>query len=312
MTGHSSDNAALIDVVERLHTPQEFDVISPDETIRAPYVAVPKGMELQSVRSFLEEYRVRPERRRGTAKFTDLMSFLQHANRFKADHSALFASDDPKTPSLTSVLDYHEPGSDERDGTHYGQHRGHYTFPLSDTWKAWQAVEDGKPLSMLDFAEFLEDRIGDVIEPLGAPYEGEPESDTRLREQIQRLGGTLASPSVLLDLSRNFRVNEDSKTKVVQNLSSGEVVLKFETAHVDEQGAPVKVPNMFLIQTPVFHGGAIYRVPVRLRYRSMGGSVHWIVMRLRPEIVFEHALNEALALAETETGLPVFRGAPEV
>jgi hypothetical protein len=74
---------------------------------------------------------------------------------------------------------------------------------------------------------------------------------------------------------------------------------------------PVKVPNLFLIGIPVFEGGPLYRIPVRLRYRLAGGRVTWIVRRYRPEAVFKDAFDEALARIGEATGLPVLRGAPE-
>ncbi len=310
MSENKSEAQVMRETMERYFVPEvlKFSGIGADTPA---VLAVLQGMELKGIKTYLDQFRMRPERRSGTARFTDLSSFLAHANRFKGENSVLYANDDAKSPSLTCVFDYHEAGSNEFEGTHFGQHRGVYPFPLSETWQAWSKAEDGGPMGMSEFAEFLEDRIGDVIEPLGAPIEGEPEADQRLRAQIQRLGCTLASPSLLLDLSRNFRVNENSRTKVAQTLSSGEVSLKFENEHTDENGAPLRVPNMFLIQTPVFHGGALYRVPVRLRYRASSGQVRWIVERLHPELIFEDAIKEALDRATGETGLPVYRGAPE-
>jgi len=305
-----SENAVMRGTIEDYFVPETI-AVNPRQGGKATLIAVPRGMELRDASAFQKAALEHPERRTGTAKFTDLSSFIEHAVRFKNDNSVIYAVDDPKNPSLTSIIDYHEVGGDVRAGTHWGAHRGRYAFPFSETWKAWQKVEDGGALSMGEFAEFLEDRIGDVIEPLGAPYEGEPDADKVLRETIAKLGGILASPAILLDLSRSFRVNENSKTRIAQVLSSGEAVINFSSEHLDDVGAPIRVPNMFLIQAPVFANGIAYRVPVRLRYRAVSGTVKWLLMRLRPDLYLNDALEEAITITRTGTGLPVFRGTPE-
>lgn len=310
-TQNTSDAQVVCDILEKYAGAKISPIAGLTGDEIGKFALVPAGLKTISLKPFIDEFRLRPERRSGTAHFTDIGSFLTHANRFKADHSVIFASDDPKKPSMTSVLDYHESGENEFVGTHFGQHRGSYQFPISDTWKAWSDVEEAGAMSMSEFAEFLEDRIGDVIEPLGDSYEGEPEADQKLRKQIQLLGCTLASPSVLLTLSREFHVNESSKTKIGQVLSSGEVTLQFQNEHTDAAGAPIRVPNMFLIQTQVFRNGPLYRLPVRLRYRSSGGMVKWMLQRLRPEAAFEDAVAEVLERAHKETGLTVLRGCPE-
>ena len=98
----------------------------------------------------------------------------------------------------------------------------------------------------------------------------------------------------------------------MQNLSTGEVQLSWEVEHRDDAGAPLTIPNMFLIGIPIFAYGAPYRIPVRLRYRvAGGGAVKWILQPYRPEVSLKHAFDEAVLKVETETGLAVLQGAPE-
>jgi len=137
------------------------------------------------------------------------------------------------------------------------------------------------------------------------------EGDRKLAELVKVLGGTLAGPTKLLELSRGLQVTEHSKVKTATNLSTGEVQLVYETEHQDQTGQQFKVPNMFLLALPVFEAGAMYRIPVRLRYRLNGGRVTWAILRHRPELYFENAFNEAVQKVRDETELPVFVGAQE-
>ncbi|EKE68720.1 DUF2303 family protein [Oceanibaculum indicum] len=312
-----TDNIAktVADLVKTLHNPQLVTVT--DGATSAPAALIPRGMELQSVEGMLGSYRERPRRRRGTASFTDLDSLIAHANRFKGEHSALFAIDDRKAPQLISVINYNQAGFD--GAPEHADHRGHYHFPLSDEWKAWDAV-NGRMLEQGEFAEFIEDRIGDVT---AAPTEaadpsfakgrsdGEGQRSSNLADLQKLLGGTWAGQSTLMDMSRGMKINEAARVKQATNLQTGEVQVQYETEHKDQDGAPVKVPNMFLIIIPVFHNGPLYRIAVRLRYRLREGRISWAMQMYRPDLVFDDAFKEGCNRAAQATELPLFIGKPE-
>lgn len=251
--------------------------------------------------ALFDSYRDGPRFRRGTAKFTDLASFVAHANRFKDKDSALFAAISTE-PSLTSVLDYHRAGADE--DPRFGKHRGVYSFPLSEEWLAW-AGQNGKSMAQVDFAAFVEDRILDIADG-GAALD-------RAKAFAEALSCSFASPQKMLELSRGLSVRVDSAVKNAQNLATGEAQILFETKHTDEVGAPIKVPTAFLITIPVFKNGAAYQIPARLRYRvnANAGRVTWSYELYRADRVLEHAVTEACDAAVKETTLPLFRGTPE-
>lgn len=274
-----------------------------------------------SLKVYADEYRAHPERRSGTAEMLDLSSFIAHANRFKDVDSALFGNNDRSAPSLLAVLDYHErvnipfaaletePAAQPiAPSPRFGKHRTFYKFPLSDEWTAWHG-HDGKPMGQADFAAFLEDRIGDVIPP---PVDDGGGEATDAMSQLGRLlGGSFASPSRLLELSRGMQVHQGEKVRNAVNLSTGEVQVTYEAEHKDAAGAPLKVPNLFLIGIPVFRSGSPYEVAVRLRYRVREGTVAWHYQLYRADKVFDHAFQEAAKQAADETGLPLFIGKPE-
>ena len=289
-------NAAPI--LERIEALQKPQLLGIEDT---EVVALPSGLSLHSMKRFRDELRDRPERREGTAQFTVLESFCEHANRFKDEHSAIFADDTASAPKLVSVLDYHE--KEAAGSPRFGKHRGVYAFPLSDEWNAWQAKQ-GKALPQEAFAELLEDRLADVVDPANAG-----ETTRAIAEDI---GLTLASPSRLMTLARGLALRVDTKIANAVNLSNGEVQLTYDEVHRDkESGSPLNVPGAFVIGIPVFRGGDRFQILARLRYRVSGGAIHWTVQLHRLDVTFDAAFKDACEAARELTELPLFYGTPE-
>jgi len=265
------------------------------------YAVVPKGKELRSLKPFIDEYRTRPERRTGTATLSTLASFIDHVKRFYDEHSAVFADvDNRKNAQLISVLDYHEKTAAGKP--RFGQHRGVYKFPLSDEWNAWNSGADS-PMPMAAFAQFLEDRIMDVLDPTAG-------GDT-IKEFAINLGITLATAQRLMELSRGLAIRVEAKVSQAVNLSSGEGQMTFSESHGTTEGGPIKIPGGFAIAIPVFRNGPLYQIPVRLRYRVQQGSVVWWYSPQRIDRVWDHAISEACDTVIAETGRDLFYGKPE-
>lgn len=291
------------DLVEEYIKPTQTILTDPVDDTHAPFVLLPNGIRAVDPTEF-DGYRSRPRFRHGTATLTALDSFIEHANRFKAESSAIFAKDDRSQPSLTAVLDYHPEGADSLPA--FGKHRGVFRFPLSDEWTAWHA-KNGVKMGMADFAEFLEDRLIDVEHPSDISL-----SDEVMQGFVDKLGGLnkLASPTKLLELSQGLSIHENA---VIQNhvkLQSGEGHVEFASEHVDQSGNAVDIPSMFVLAIPVFKNEAFYRVLARLRYRVSGGIVFWYEL-WRTDRVFDHAFDEACEKVHQGTNLPVFYGTPE-
>ncbi|TSD89102.1 DUF2303 family protein [Mycobacterium sp. KBS0706] len=309
-----AEAAAVAGLVKDLHNPQVLSVphVSPGEAGDVPFIVLPKGMEAKSLQPFLDETRVRPKRRTGTATLADLDSFIDHVNRFRDDQSAIFADAKDGTPQLIGVIDYHEGG----DGLpRHGTHRALYPFPLADEWKAWVAI-DGQKLAQVDFASFLEERILDIAP---VPLWATPMSDVvpstpaeqKLRSMIDRLGGRVAGPEQVLELSRGLAIAENAQAEQRVNLDSGEATLFFKSEHVGQDGQKVRIPNLFLITIPIFQLGAVYQLAVRLQYKLRSGSISWFLSIVRAREAFDDAFREAAERARVECGLPVFYGTPE-
>lgn len=261
-------------------------------------LSVPAGRQVLDLRPHLDLRLNAPRRTKGTARHTDLLSFVAHVKRFARPESAVFAVDTPSAPKLIAVYDYHAAGAPA-----FQEHRAEYQFPLAEEWTAWAALFASKGLSQAEFAAHLEDRVVDVIDPSSV--------GAKTRKVVETLGLSLASPAAVLGLSRGISIRAETRVTNVTNLSTGEAQIVFEEKHSDEAGGRVKVPGGFVIGVPVFRGGVPYQIAVRIRYRVRDGVVTWTFSPHRIDAVFRDAFEEACALVQTETALPLFVGQPE-
>lgn len=261
-----------------------------------------------------DAYRANPLHRKGTATLTQLPSFIALVNRFKFPHSAIFAVDDLTKPSLTAIFDYH-PDNGEVGGAlsvaaaQPRRHRASYAFPLSKEWQAW-FNRDAKPMSMGEFAQFLETQIVDVSDDPVSKWSEQAQAFAK----ANRATGTdaVATPTRLVDLSVKFKIYETAESCEAVNLTSGETEFTFVSEHKAADGKPVNFPKLFSIVIPIFARSPVfYRLIARLRYRIANGKpVFWYEL-WRPDLTFETAFNEAVADVGEKTGLPIYLGQPE-
>lgn len=307
VSSKESELQAMRALIERYVKPEIGFESEPGTKIEVPYYFDGAGAHPFPVAIF-DAYRDRPKRRTGTAKLTTMNSFIDHANRFKDGNSALFASDDRSAPTITAVLDYHEAADGDAGLPRFGQHRGSFAFPLSDEWKAWKAV-DKKPMSMADFAYFLESRALDVLNLIAS----EDELPERLGAFVATFDGRggIASRERLVELSRGLHVYESAVLTQSVRLKSGEGELSFAVEHKDQDGKPLKVPGLFLIAIPIFKGEGFFRLAVRLNYRKSSEGVVFICEMLEADRAFDTQFYESCERARISTELPLFFGAPE-
>lgn len=292
------------------HTHAEVHAVDAAALDAVMFASVPTtggGTRIESLKPILDAFRTRPERRKGTATLETLSAFVMHFNRFKDANSVIYATEGKnngtRVPKLISVLDYNEQGPDGLP--RFGGHRGVYNFPVSEQWEKWNEM-DGETMNTREFAEFIEDRIMDVIDPPST-------LDEKLATIAKQIGtAKFASASRLMELSRGMQVNITAQAKQIVNLNSGEGSISFVEEHSGEGGKKLDVPNLFLISIPVFNSGVPYRMPVRLRYRvAQGGAIIWSYSMFQPDLAFLHAFNEAAALCAKDTDAPVIFGTPE-
>lgn len=299
-----SEIAALAERMLDLGKAEPF-VINNEAVHGAPdarLLVLPVGKTVVSLKKYLEEFALRPERRRATAIVRSAASLIDLTKRHRHEgNTVIFASPDRTTPVVQTVFDYHPP-TDDVDEAEWGQHRARYACELSEEWKAWTGAH-GKVLEQRAFAEFVEDHVTDVIVP--------PADDAKLADLTALVGGRFAMPADLVTLSRGLQISTDIKVREAVTLSSGEISVCYEEQHRNGAGQPLQVPNLFCIAIPVFYAGPLYRIPVRLRYSTREGGIKWSVHLYRHDRVFDHAFDEICGQVARETGAPLFIGKPE-
>ena len=239
---------------------------------------------------------------RGGQRKRDAFRRLSHVNRFKdpdiEGQSVLFASSDDG-PELMCVYNYNEAG---RQGARFSDFRAVYNCPLSEEWMTWGSVS-GDQMQQEEFAAFIEKHVHDVIDPKDA--------GKNATELANILATNLASPAQLMALSRGLTIHVGKRVQNATNLSTGEAQIAFAEEHSDQAGQPLKVPAAFAIAIPVFQGGRLWQLPVRLRYLVHGGAITWILQPHRVVETLQAVFDEDCAEAREKTELPLFYGRPE-
>jgi uncharacterized protein DUF2303 len=301
---------------ERDRKPFTIELDAPDGETH-PLLLLPQAggnWTVLSVKKNMDEWRTEPERRKGTARLTEVESFIAHLNRFKEEHSCIFVDRNPKAPSMLAVLDYHEAlkptqlfgGGVRQDGRpRFGEHRSHYAFPVSDAWKIWSSM-NGHEFDQGAFAQFIEDNLADVAVPEVA------RESARAQTFMATFRCNFGGPEKILQLSRGLTVHVGDKVEQYMDPATGEGRLRFESQHTTTVGGEqVPVPSAFILTIPVFREGTVYIMVARFRYRVKGGSATFWYNLHRPEQIFDDAIAGVVEMVKAATGLPVLAGAPE-
>lgn len=291
----------LAQVIRENMEPRTIEAKRGDEKT-APVLMYPVGMQLASMKKYVDENRLVPERRNGTARLNRINSLIDHINRFKSEASALFASAAIDANSIkahiAAIFDYHPKGDDVTKADN-GKHRALYEFPIAKDFAFWMK-NNAKLMGQEEFALFLEERVVEMVSP-----------DDDDKAQVSGLAPKFAEPVEILGLSRDLELYSKETVTQAIKLSSGEKSVKFTTQHVDADGKPIEIPDFFVVCLPLFEGGELHRILVRLRYRKNGERLQWAYDLYRIDRTLEEAFDSACAQVVEATGLPIFHGSDE-
>lgn len=248
---------------------------------------------LEMVRELLDEADKRaggPRRRMGTTTLADLESLIAYVNRYKHDDdAAAFVQADPAT--VTVILDYDAPSKDGSQGvTGWRGDRVVYSCPLSRQWQTWtehDAGDDGDPFGQVAFGDWIEAHAEDIITKQG-----------------------YADASTMLATARNLVIYDKGTIKRQVDPVTGTGTLQVSNEH-DTKSTPI--PPKFMIAIPVFEGAEDhYEIECRVRFaldRNLGIPSFSYTLHNRAK-VYEMALEGMRKQLASETGIPVFVGAP--
>lgn len=256
-------------------------------------VAVTGGGRVLDIKSILDPWRSAPEDRRGTSKHLTLPSLIAYVKREAlATECAIFASWSP--PQIEAVLDHNEP---DHLAPAWRRYRALYQFPVTPEWQAWVDATK-KELSQRDFAAFLEERAGDIVEA----------SQTGALAYAARHALEYADAARVRSLARGLRVNVSREIANEENLETGEANIVFREQHAGSGNVPLRIPRAFVVLARPFEGGPSYEVPVRLRYRIEGAAVIWGLTVPGVDRFIRDAITEAASTVAAETGCALFFG----
>lgn len=267
------DAQAIIDVATRAATPKSLD---PGGTYS---VVVPEGASLELPN--LEERLERPLRKRGHFRHFTGASLADYVVRHGDPGVALYA--DVERPGIVALLNGHVPNQELTAG--WGDHRAELVLRLTPEWKRWLS-RNGLIGSQVDFAEHLEDGLGEIVEPPAAE---------------------------MLELAMTFQAHTKVAFRQGVVLASGQRELKWEEAIEAKAGdkGQLTVPKEFKLRLPLFEGGAhSYPLTARLRYRIREGALSIGYVLERPEDVLQAAFGDVVADVEATTELTAYRGWP--
>lgn len=211
-----------------------------------------------------DEYAERPRHVAAARVVTDAASFVKYVNRHRLPGTEVFAH--TNTSSVVAIIDSHESTQFDDGEGGWQKHRLTLGLEKSKAWLAWEKA-DGELFDQSTFADFLDDRYLDVIDP---------------------------TPAVLIDIARTFQAKTKVDFESGVREASGDVKLNYveETTAKAGQKGNIAIPARIQLALRPYVGGPIYSIWASFRYRLNGGNVRLGFRLERPENVLEAAFAD--------------------
>lgn len=231
-----------------------------------------------------DDYRKRvgatPPRKTGAVAFTEHASLSRYVNHHgEPEATELWADRD--AGRIIAVLNGHLA---EDDTAGWGDHRATLTLRQTPPWREWTA-SSGHLVDQERFANFLEDHLGDIVDPDGAH---------------------------LLEVATSIQANTGAAFKSAVRLDSGEVQFRYEET-VDARAGragELTIPARITLALAPFEGVDPYKVEARVRYRVANGALTIGVVLDRPDDVLRAAFGDIVTQVEAITDQVVLYGTP--
>jgi uncharacterized protein YfdQ (DUF2303 family) len=284
-TALESEAAAVVAVARASVAPIEVTVTDDDDhglELRLYGVDGSGGHRLVETVD-LEKVRDAPRSKRGEVKVATPAALVTYAERHTDEEcSTLWAELD--AGRLTVIINDH--GSD-LDGTAepgWADHRVQMQLQRPLPWQAWTAL-NGKALSQVELAEFLEEHLLDVVDPDG---------------------------STLLEVTQTFHATAGATFKSAVALSSGEQRLVYEEDVQASAGRnqQTEIPTDLTLRLAPWLGVDPVEVRAKFRFRVRDGHLSLSVRLLNLEEVSRAAVTDAMQLVAGQLALPAIEGTP--
>lgn len=239
-------------------------------------VTVPAGAHRETVD--LEPLLAAPRRKRGIVQLHDCASLARMVQHHEPDGVVTIYADQARA-KITAVLNDHgatTPG--------WGDHRAVLQLRYTPAWARWTEA-DGKLGGQSSFAELIEDRNVDIVEPPGAE---------------------------MLELAQTFQATTSVEFRTQKRLADGQTQLTYhETIDAKAgQGGDIVIPKEFTVALAPYEGCDPYKVKCRLRFRVRDGALLIGFVMDRPEDVLKAAFADVADVLGAETGIEAYLGEP--
>lgn len=244
-----------------------------------PYAVIPSGYEIKELPKLLQ-----PARPIAKVKLRDAASLIQFYKDHAHPQSRIYATIDP--PTFIAVIDDFCAANHEAtiaSQSAWRDYRATLDLPLSREWNTWKG-KNNQRMTQLQFAEFLQDNIPDVIKPDG---------------------------TALLEMALDFEATQSGKFVAGQRLKDGSQNLQWVADN--NASNSVELPDMITLSIPVFENSAPSTIEARLRYRidkNEGKLTLWYEL-VRPHKVLEAAFRNTWATIAKEASATILLGTPE-
>lgn len=252
-------------------------------SLHISHVAVPKGFDLRELKLDLEQYLDNPRATVATAELQDCDSFLSYVKRHGTEGTVVWCDFDPATYRLSfrAVFDEHEKGT-----AGWRRHQATFAPRASNEWQIWTG-RNGKTMTQVEFAEFLERQELDIAARDGRPSSAE-----------------------MMQMATNFESSSEKRLRSSTRLQDGGVRLEYIEGEDEKTVQQMKLFERFVIGIPVFWAGPGYVIDARLKYRSANGKVSFHYELIRPDRSHEAAAKELIQkVREGINSLPLLTGA---
>lgn len=252
------------------------------------FAVIPEG--------YYTEFLIKPQQptlQNGNVQLTAADSFIHYVNLHKRPDSLIYANGD-NSAKFVAVLNEHNAYSDEAyivakgdaagENGIFAQHRDFratLTLEWSQEWKTWKG-SNRKPATQLDFANFIEENLDDLIEPTG---------------------------SEMLTTVLEFQAAKDGRFNSKANLQNGSVEFVY-VDQVTQESGKLTMPTTITINIPVIKHSAPRPITARLKYRVKESQLHIWYEIIRAYRVEDDAIQAVADTIAQTTGLPVLHGNP--
>lgn len=268
------DARAVIDTAMAAAGPAALD------SAKRASVVVPDGARLEVIDALAPRptHDPRPGRKAGTYQTDTVESFAALVTEHVVPATTIWIDQDARR--IVAVLNDHEGGAGTPE---WGDHRVLLKLAHTPEWQHWAGL-DGKLVGQVEFAEHIEDGVGEIVTPAAAD---------------------------MLEIAQSIHAHTQASFRSANRLQDGQVQVAYDEAVDASAGksGDLKIPSEFELAIAPFVGGQPYKVTARLRYRVGGGQLKIGYKLDRPHLVVLDALGE-IASGLAEKFDRVFHGRP--